>query len=331
MTVAMPSRRLDRGPWLDRLRSSSLPFGTRGVLAILATYMDPDGGGAFPSLDTLAEACGLSRRHVTNHLRPALDAGWLQRTSSRGPGASTRYFAAAPIASAAAESGQPASRSLQPSPGTRLPESGQPASWSPGSPLPTTTPSTTPTTTTTVAREPVQPPLVAALTGGGGGDEHSTTTTTTAPPAAADAPPGADPAAVDLVLARLPDALRARTPRHRVEQATAIAVRVAAGWPAADVVEHVRAALRPGPVMHPAKLLELLLPDPADRPPSLDRTARRRDHAAALERAAALGHRPCSTCGRPDDLDGADRCDRCALGLAPAAATSAPTTTARTA
>lgn len=328
MTVAMPSRRLDRGPWLDRLRSSSLPFGTRGVLAILATYMDPDGGGAFPSLDTLAEACGLSRRHVTNHLRPALDAGWLQRTSSRGPGASTRYFAAAPIASAAAESGQPASRSLQPSPGTRLPESGQPASWSPGSPLPTTTPSTTPTTTTTVAREPVQPPLVAALTGGGGGDEPSTTSRTTAPPAAAAAPQLADASAVDAVLARLPDALRARTRRQRADQAAAIAGPVAAGWPADDVLEHIRAALRPGPVAHPAKLLEHLLPDSATRPPSLDRAARQRDHAAALERAAALGHRPCSTCDRLDDLDGAGRCDRCALGLA---APPAPTNAARTA
>ncbi|QDH11056.1 hypothetical protein FE634_21935 [Nocardioides dongxiaopingii] len=105
------------------------------MLAILGTFMNADGTNARPSLDTLAGACNLSRRQVSNHLRPALERGWLERDSGRGPGSATTYRARTPIV---VESGQPVSRTptengkpaaqTAESPGTPLPESGQPAS-----------------------------------------------------------------------------------------------------------------------------------------------------------------------------------------------------------
>ncbi len=133
-TEAPGAQPVDRFEWERQLRSSGLPFGTRGALAILASYMNRDGTGARPSLDTLAESCGLSRRQLSNHLRPALELGWLARESGRGPGSATSYAARRP----STESGQPSARTQQeygqPSArtrqraGSRVPKSGQPAS-----------------------------------------------------------------------------------------------------------------------------------------------------------------------------------------------------------
>ena len=133
-TQAPGARPVDRFEWERQLRSSGLPFGTRGVLAILASYMNRDGAGARPSLDTLADSCGLSRRQLSNHLRPALELGWLARESGRGPGSATSYAArlpgaesGQPVARTQQENGQPIARTRQRA-GSRVPESGQPAS-----------------------------------------------------------------------------------------------------------------------------------------------------------------------------------------------------------
>ncbi len=86
--------------WLRAVREadrSVLPFGTRGVLAILADgWMDQQGGSAWPSLATLAKACGLTPRMVSKHLAPAFEAGFLRREGGRTEGRSTRYFAMLP-------------------------------------------------------------------------------------------------------------------------------------------------------------------------------------------------------------------------------------------
>jgi hypothetical protein len=112
---------VERFVWERALRASGLPFGTRGVLAILGAYMDRDGTGARPSLDTLATACGLGRRQVSNHLRPALDGGWLVRESGRGPGSATSYQARLPTT----EIGKPVARTARSRAGNQLPDCGQ--------------------------------------------------------------------------------------------------------------------------------------------------------------------------------------------------------------
>ena len=109
--------RVDRFVWERALRDSGLPFGTRGVLAILGSFMNADGTGARPSLPTLAAACGLSRRTVSHHLEPALTAGWLARESG-GSGKASRYSARLPI-------GQQVARAIH-DPGNSPRESGQP-------------------------------------------------------------------------------------------------------------------------------------------------------------------------------------------------------------
>lgn len=133
-TEAAGARAVDRFTWERELRTSGLPFGTRGVLAILGGYMNRDGSGAWPSLDTLSDSCGLSRRQLSNHLRPALELGWIARESGRGPGSATSYAARLPgtesgqrTALTQQKSGQPSARTPQRA-GSRVPESGQPTS-----------------------------------------------------------------------------------------------------------------------------------------------------------------------------------------------------------
>ena len=75
------------------------PSTTRLVLCVLSNHMNPDGGGAFPSIATLAKETGLSERAVGTHLKIATRAGWIQRKLWRSAGkdwASYCYCAALP-------------------------------------------------------------------------------------------------------------------------------------------------------------------------------------------------------------------------------------------
>ncbi|MCW2904185.1 MAG: hypothetical protein JWO67_6450 [Streptosporangiaceae bacterium] len=67
------------------------------VLFTLGTYMDADGGGARPSLETIAKGAGVSVSTVKRHLEGARTAGYLARPyqGNRNGGAST-YLAVLP-------------------------------------------------------------------------------------------------------------------------------------------------------------------------------------------------------------------------------------------
>lgn len=69
-----------RFKWEQALRATEVVHGLRLlVLLTLGTYMDADGGGARPSLKTLAKAAGLSERTVRRHLDTARTDGYLTR------------------------------------------------------------------------------------------------------------------------------------------------------------------------------------------------------------------------------------------------------------
>jgi biotin operon repressor len=67
-----------------------LPGEVKSTLFALATWANADGSGAFPSQARIGEAIGKSERSVREHLRLAVDAGWVAR-SRRGKGRTTRY------------------------------------------------------------------------------------------------------------------------------------------------------------------------------------------------------------------------------------------------
>lgn len=52
---------------------------TRHVLLTLALHMDATGGSCWPSVRTLAEETGLSRRAVMEHIEKAASEGWVKR------------------------------------------------------------------------------------------------------------------------------------------------------------------------------------------------------------------------------------------------------------
>lgn len=56
---------------------------TRYVLLALSTYMNTDGGNAFPSQSKLAEKTGLAKRTVNEHLERAEADGWIARRRVR--------------------------------------------------------------------------------------------------------------------------------------------------------------------------------------------------------------------------------------------------------
>lgn len=79
--------------WQRALRDAPDIGGIRlSVLLALATYMDPDGSGAYPSQATLAKNVVVSEKTIHNHLSAARRGGWLrqvERGHRRGDGSST--------------------------------------------------------------------------------------------------------------------------------------------------------------------------------------------------------------------------------------------------
>lgn len=71
--------------WRSAVLQSDLPSTTRLVLLVLSTYMDDHGGGCFPSMETIAEGAGLSKRAVITQIATAEKAGFI-RISKHGFG-----------------------------------------------------------------------------------------------------------------------------------------------------------------------------------------------------------------------------------------------------
>lgn len=63
--------------WRRALCRSDLTTTTKHVLQTLSMSMNL-AGRCWPTLEKLAESCGMSRGAVQRHLRMARDAGWLQ-------------------------------------------------------------------------------------------------------------------------------------------------------------------------------------------------------------------------------------------------------------
>ena len=87
--------------WRRAVCVSGLPAGTRHVLLTLSLYAPAIGEAAFPALETLAEACGLSEDTVRTHLRRAEKKKWLRREArytDSGRQTSNIYFMTLPAA-----------------------------------------------------------------------------------------------------------------------------------------------------------------------------------------------------------------------------------------
>lgn len=81
----------------DALRDAvELSITTRGVLYVLAQWMNKDGTNARPRLERLAASCQLRPRAVAKHLSTAVDAGYLHRASGGHKGRTAVYRACIP-------------------------------------------------------------------------------------------------------------------------------------------------------------------------------------------------------------------------------------------
>ena len=76
-------QRIDAARWRTYVRSEYR--GTvQHVALLLSTYMDADGGGAFPSITTIVQEAGRSRETVVASLRSLDDDGFIRKTPNRG-------------------------------------------------------------------------------------------------------------------------------------------------------------------------------------------------------------------------------------------------------
>jgi hypothetical protein len=89
---------IDVRRYRDALRDAvELSITTRGVLYVLAQWMNTDGTNARPRLSRLAASCQLRQRAVAKHLSDAIASGYLHRTSGGHKGRTAVYQAAIPI------------------------------------------------------------------------------------------------------------------------------------------------------------------------------------------------------------------------------------------
>ena len=66
--------------WQQALRASDLPLATKGVLYILSTYADWTTGEHARPGELIQTECGIPRKTAYNHIKAAIDAGWLVQT-----------------------------------------------------------------------------------------------------------------------------------------------------------------------------------------------------------------------------------------------------------
>jgi hypothetical protein len=89
---------IDVRRYRDALRDAvELPATTRGVLYILAQWMNTDGSNAWPSLTRLAASCQMRERTLAKHLELAVAAGYLHRAESGHRGRTAVYRACIPV------------------------------------------------------------------------------------------------------------------------------------------------------------------------------------------------------------------------------------------
>jgi Helix-turn-helix domain len=71
---------------LQVLRRSELRGPLRWVLAAIATFADPDGSNAFPSIERIAERAGMNEKTVRKYRSALLEQGELKIVGRRGKG-----------------------------------------------------------------------------------------------------------------------------------------------------------------------------------------------------------------------------------------------------
>lgn len=64
--------------WRSAICESDLPSTSRHVALVLSLHMSERGDSCFPSIPTLADESGYSRRTVQRHLQNLSDSGWLE-------------------------------------------------------------------------------------------------------------------------------------------------------------------------------------------------------------------------------------------------------------
>jgi hypothetical protein len=80
--------------WDHAVRMAKVPKLTKLVCLIIATYMGRDGGGAFPSFQTIADDCDMGRSTVIEHVKNAVKAQLLtveRRKDKKGEPTSNLY------------------------------------------------------------------------------------------------------------------------------------------------------------------------------------------------------------------------------------------------
>jgi len=87
--------------WRGAIASKNGPDSstTRHVLLALSLHMSERGDSCFPSLNTLAQETGLTRRAIIDHIKKAIDDGWLQKerqVRESGGDTSNRYRPSVP-------------------------------------------------------------------------------------------------------------------------------------------------------------------------------------------------------------------------------------------
>ena len=80
--------------WREHMADSDLPSTTKLVLHTVALNFDSSGGGAYPSLDTIARRASIDRSTAIRHLKRGAD--WLEQRKGRGRGLATEYTAIIP-------------------------------------------------------------------------------------------------------------------------------------------------------------------------------------------------------------------------------------------
>jgi len=119
-----------RTTWTRALRQSELERGDLLVMLVIATYMDGDGGGAYPSVETIASHTGYSPGAVRRSITRGRKLGWLERTrrghrAGDGSTISSAYRATIPAPSTAhgcAVENESQARISEPQPRTSEPQ-----------------------------------------------------------------------------------------------------------------------------------------------------------------------------------------------------------------
>lgn len=64
--------------WRRAIGESDLPATTRDILRVLSEFMDREGGSCFPTVTDVARKCGRDRGTISDHLKIAEQAGWVE-------------------------------------------------------------------------------------------------------------------------------------------------------------------------------------------------------------------------------------------------------------